>query len=338
MIADNLSHNPGHSNKTLTSTWHFSQAMRMLHGNLSTTTEPQDSSIAVVISLAIHAKLRGATDESRIHLLGLKRIIELRHGGFAALRVHATDLGNKIRRADVELALLAGTSTVFGSQPLPETQYVFSLDDRGVFAMPYPFSEACSTVQCATHDILTLCSYAGCAHLDAFQYQDIVTSIFQRLVDYVPLGYARPQRMIDDTCQLGLIAFMTTILYRDNQKRLFYTVSLSKLLRRQMSRFDFNGAYEQEDQYPQLRLWLLFIYAFSTSEYDRCCGVNSAVAQDIRAVAKVLNLRRWEDALANVSVYPWIPAFHDESGKKLWDSANYGLGDIDSFVKSTNLS
>ena len=321
MTADYQSLYRSRSDTALASIWHLSQAMRLLHRDLGTSTVPQDSSVAVAISLTIRATLRGSTKEGRIHLLGLKRMLELRPGGLVALRVRAAELVNKIRRADMELALSEGTLTVFGSQPLPATDHVIPLDSRGTFAMPYPVSEACTTVQCAMRDVLALCCYAGHAQLDPFQYQDTVISIAQRLVDYAPLGGARPSCQIDDVCQLGVMAFMATILYRIPHKRQAYTKLLNARLMARLGMFDDSKAYGHEHQYPSLRLWFVFVSALMAPEFERCRDADSAIVQNIRAVAEFLNLRSWDDTRAHLTLYPWITTFHDQPGRKLWESA-----------------
>jgi hypothetical protein len=313
------------------------QAMRLLRRDLAATAEPQDSSVAVVISLAVHANLTGAVDQSRIHLHGLKRILNLRPGGLAALCSHTPELGNKIRRADLELALVVGTPTIFGSQswplplPLPASPYVdvFPLDDgralRVKVALPYPLSETCVVVHSAMRDVLALCSCADSAvQLDAFQYQDLAISIFQRLVDYAPLGGLRPPHPLNDVCQLGLLAFMSTILHHTRQRQSAYTVLLSKVFWIQLDLFDNDMVSRQHNKYPSLRIWLIFIYAVSAPGYEQFCDMDSSVAQSIRTLAKTLTLGGWEDVAAHLSGYPWIAAFHNEPGKKLWESVTCG--------------
>ncbi|KPM43954.1 hypothetical protein AK830_g2606 [Neonectria ditissima] len=209
MTGAHISRHLGRRDASLESTRHFTEAMRLLRRELSTSSTPQDSSLAVIISLAIHATLTGAADESRMHLLGLKHVVDLRPGGLAALCAGAPEVGNKVRRADLNLALMVGTPTLFGSQPspLPATLHVVPLNGQtSSITLPDGLGDISPALQPVTRDVFALCSYAGCAQLGAFQYQDMVLSIFQRLADYAPLGGPRPSSQLDDKAGMLYIA------------------------------------------------------------------------------------------------------------------------------------
>jgi len=317
-----ISRSQGYGGKSLESTRHFLLALGLLRRDLGANSKPQYSSIVVAVSLAIYANLNGSTSESRIHLEGLKRILELRPGGLAALCSSTPEVGNKIRRVDLELALSAGTPTLFGSQPLPmpKLPYIILLDDRSsCVALPYPLGETSPVINSAMTDVLALCKYAGSAQLSAFQYQDLVISILQRLIDYAPLSDERLLHPLDNVCQLGLLAFMSTILSHSREKRPACSILLSDLLRTCLDRFDDEIVYDGVNKYPSFHLWLMFIYAVSAPEYEQCCNKDSFVARRIQVLANALILETWENTAAHLSTYPWVAAFHDEPSKKLWD-------------------
>ncbi|KAK7420753.1 hypothetical protein QQX98_002557 [Neonectria punicea] len=322
MTGAHVSRHLGQPDASLESTRHFAEAMRLLRRELSTNSDPQDSSLAVIISLAIHATLIGAVDESRIHLHGLKHVVQLRPGGLASLCAEAPEVGNKVRRADLNLALMAGTPTLFGAQssPLPETAYVVRVDRRiSNTPLPYPLGETSPVLQSAIRDVLALCSYAGFAQLGAFEYQDLVISIFQRLVDYAPLVGPRPSLPLDDVCQLGFLAFMNTVIHHNHQRTPACSPLLSDALRTRLDSFN-EMDFSQVDECSSFCLWLTFVYAISAPGYDQYCHPSSPVARHIRTLADTLTLETWQDVTAHLSVYPWITAFHDEPGKKLWES------------------
>lgn len=308
---------------SLDSTRHFIEAIRLLRLELSTNPVPQDSSLAVIVSLAIHANLTNTVDESRTHLRGLKHIIELRPGGLAALHAVVPEVGNKIRRADLELALTAGTTTLFGSQssPLPATLYVVPLDEQNVTtALPPPLDETSPVLQSAIRDVLALCGYAGRAHLGAFQYQDLIISIFQRLVDYAPLTSSRALSSLDDICQLSFLAFMSTIVHHNEQRTPPYSKLLSAMLRTRLDRFKDEIAFSQANGYASLCLWLIFIFVISAPNYEECCDPTSHIARHVNTLAGTHELKTWKDVSARLSSYAWISAFHDDLGKKFWVS------------------
>ncbi|SPN99119.1 uncharacterized protein DNG_02154 [Cephalotrichum gorgonifer] len=319
-----ISHGHAHGEKPLESARHFLLALRLLRRDLGSDRRPRDSSLFVSISLALHANLQGATSESRVHLQGLKRILELRPGGVVALCSDTPEVGNKVRRVDLELALASGTRTLFGSQvsPLPEPPYVVPLTDRVRHpALPHPLGEASPVIQLAMADVLALCSYAGREQLGALQYQNLVLSLTQRLVDQAPLGGERPSHPLDDVCQLGLLAFMGTLFNQARNGRRSCAALLSGLLRTRLDNFGGETTYATADGYIALQLWLLFIYAVSAPEFELCCDPDLFVARRIRVLASALALETWESATAHLCLYPWVGAFHDEPGKQLWAAA-----------------
>lgn len=316
-----ISKSKGQGGRSSESTRHFLLALRLLRRELSADYKSQDSIVVVVVSLAIYAIINGSTRESRIHLEGLKRILESRTGGLAALRLSAPEVHNKICRADLELALLAGTSTLFRSQPLPlpDPPYVIPVDvRRSCVALPHPLGEAGPVVHSVMMDVLAFCNYAGSAQLSAFQYQDLVISIQQRLVDYSPLLGERPSRTLDDICQLGLLAFMSTVLNHTRDGGPACSTLLSDLLRARLERFNDEVIDGRASTYPSFHLWLIFIYTVSTSEYEQGGDAHSSVARCMRVLANTLALGTWEGVAVHLRLYPWVAAIHDEPSKRLW--------------------
>ncbi|ERS97091.1 hypothetical protein HMPREF1624_06420 [Sporothrix schenckii ATCC 58251] len=314
----------GRRDEPLESTHHLLQAMRLLRRDLNAVSKTQETSvIAVVISLAIRANLADAVAESRTHLQALKRIVQLRPGGLVALCAAVPELGNKIRRTDAELALRSGMPTIFGSRhlSLPAPLYHVLLGDRWQsIALPFPLQDVCIELQPAIRDILMLCSYAGRSQLGTVQYQDLVISIVQRLVDYAPLDGARPPQPLDDICQLGFLSFMTTVVHREPRKRSAYFGLLSGLFRTRLGEFYSSTSSYTASNHPELHFWLHFIYAMSASDDSAPLRrVHLPTADRIRVLGEALAIRTWEVAVAHLRVYPWVDAFHDEMGRKIWE-------------------
>ncbi|PVI05998.1 hypothetical protein DM02DRAFT_667986 [Periconia macrospinosa] len=313
----------GHRDPSPESIRHFTEAMRLLRRELSSKSEPQDSSLAVIASLAIHADFTHSTNECRIHLQGLKHMIDLRPGGFPGLCLRIPEVGNKIRRVDLDLALMVGSSTLLGSQPspLPPTVYVAPINSPGSQkALPFPLYRTSEAFQTIIRDTMTLCDYAGRAQLGAFQYQNILLSIFQRLVDFSPLNGPRPLLELDDICQLGFLAFINTLVNYQPQMRSICPPLLSEMLEARILVFSKNTAPIGAQHDPHLCLWLIFIYAISAPDFGTCCDEKSPIAQSIYALAVMLTLKEWEDVHVRLSEYPWISEFHDEMGRRLWKS------------------
>lgn len=317
-----ISHSQGYGGKSLESTRHLLLALRLLRHNLDANSKPQYTTIVVAISLAMYANLTGSTSESRTHLKGLKCILEMRPGGLAELCLRSPEVANKIRRCDQELSLLAGTPTIFSSQPLPQPELplLVPVDDRRLCAaLSYCLDGTSPVVRFAMSDALALCKYAGKALLSAFQYQDLLISMIQRLIDYAPLLGVRPSHPLDDVCQLGLLTFMNTLISHTRETGAISSTLLSDLLWASLDRFSDDIAHNRADECLSLQLWLMFIYAISVPEYEKFWSTTSCAIQRIRLLADELALETWEDIAARLSVYPWVEAFHNEPSKKIWD-------------------
>jgi hypothetical protein len=217
---------------------------------------------------------------------------------------------------------LAGTPTIFGSQllPQPELPYVVPVDDRrSCVTLPHPLEETDPVIRFAMTDALALCKYAGRAQLSAFQYQNLLVSIIQRLIDYAPLGGKRPPHPLNNACQLGLLAFMSTLLDHTRETGSIYSTLLSDLLWASIESFDDEMAYGRVKDYPSLHLWLVFIYAVSAPEQEQSWNANSSIVRRIRIRANELALATWEGIATHLRVYPWVDAFHSKQSRKLWD-------------------
>lgn len=318
-----ISHLRGYVAKSPNSTRHLVLALRLLQRDIDDCSRAQDSTVVVAISLAMYANLNGAASESRIHLQGLKCVLGLRPGGLAALCRTSPEVGNKIRRADAELALLAGTPTEFGAAellPLPQPPHILApLTSRRVSVLlPSPLDESNPVLRYATADVLTLCSYAGSSQLSPLQYQDIVLSIFQRLIDYAPLGGDRPSNPLDDVYQLGLLAFMSMVLYHNHGRQPTCPTTLSNQFRTRLDRFDKEAVSSSPKKYSSLYFWLMFMCILSMPENEQCRDANSLLHRRIQLLAGKLGLNDWNDVSKCLCVYPWVAALHDVPGRKLW--------------------
>jgi hypothetical protein len=297
---------------------HFLSALQLLRRDVDADHKRRDSIVVVVISLAMYALINGSTSESRIHLKGLKSILESRTGGLAALRLNSPEVYNKIRRADLELALLVGTPTLFASRPLPLPNPPYVIPLNSVKSSVSLLGEVDPAIHSVIVDVLAFCDYLSSTQLDAFEYQDLVISILQLLIDYSPLGGERPSHPLDDICQLGLLAFMSTLFHCTRDRGPACSGLLSDLLRTCLHRFNEAVIDGRATLLPSFHLWLIFIYILSTSDYEQSCDSHSSFARCIRILGTTLALETWESVVAHLKFYPWVAAIHDEPSKALW--------------------
>ncbi|KAF4972960.1 hypothetical protein FZEAL_9460 [Fusarium zealandicum] len=297
--------------ETLEATSHFSQALRLVNCQLSQPTPPHDSTIAVIVSLACHSKLIRDTPKSDMHLDGLQRILDLRAGGLSELRVSNRALMHKICRIDLDVALTLGTRTRYGGAGLTAA----AAGPVAARILAYPLNQMCETLRQMTRELLALCRRPGRAKMTALQYQDVLISLTQRLVDFAPLGGERPQDLLDDVWQLGLLAFLSMVNYSTSYIREINCGLLLGLLR---DRVESRALSARGLDYAPLRLWIIILYALSLPDED----AESRPTAMIREVAQELKVRTWDDVKARLRPFPWIAVVQDAPGKRLWESVS----------------
>ena len=308
------------------SVWHCAEAMRLLSEELNYQNDEThlDSRIVVIVTLAIRARLRGEIQESLVHMLGLKKVINSVAGGLPALERQNPEVGIKIRRCDVELSLYTGTLTINSGRLLPSlAQFVPINQVSEAFPLPSPINKSSTIIMCSMRDALALCHYAGSSHFEAPRYHDIILSIFERLVDFCPLNGARPVNFIDDVCQLGLIAFMVTIApFHKNFSNFSLPYGLLK------SRLSIEHLFEDIHTHTTqldlpFYLWLTMFLSMpsATSTQDQAAQPDIHAIQIVQYFSRSMDVKAWEDARVYLSLYPWIPEYHDTWGKTLWDQA-----------------
>jgi hypothetical protein len=315
MTAEFVSHFRGYKDETLKGTWHFSQTLRLVNRDLSAVAVPQEQTVAVVVGLAIQSNMAGAIHTSQMHLDGLQRIIALRPGGLVMLRESNLGLMQKICRTDNEFALLEGTPTRYGPvlAALNPTILAPLYRDCETPVLYHPLAQMSLPLQYITLDVLAFCCAVDQRKLESYQYQDIIISICQRLLDFAPLSGLRPIDPLEDVWQLGLITFMTTILYHQKRLRFIYNGPLPRLLRSRLS----NDCFLQMDGHQSLLFWLLYISGFSVFEGS---GEYWLIPKVQKLIQK-LKIKTWEDAKMQLGIFPWIGAAHDAPGRMFWERA-----------------
>ena len=299
---------------------HFAQSIYLINRDLSSSTELKPSTIAVVTSLTIHANLTGALKESRVHLDGLTRMVNLFSGGLSGLRDNNSPLVQKICRTDIEVALREGTVTKFGSDPAmiraaASASARLNANGRSGVRLDGPLIRPCATLQYIIKDILALCECArdGWQKLEPHEYQDAVITVFHRLIGFSPLRDSRPLPLLDDTWHIGLLAFMTTIFHAHVTHRALYSDILTHKLRSHL--LDEELAKDTQDQ--RFRFWLFFVYNLCMPEnFD-----GRWLVPQVTMLIQQLKFTSWAQAKASLGNFPWIDLLHDPPSRKLWELA-----------------
>lgn len=312
MTTSFVSHFRGDKHETLEAAGHFSRALKLVNDDLSAVAIPQESTIGVIVMLTMQSNMSGALHTSRIHLDGLQRIIDLRPGGLGRLRECNLVLMQKLCRADNGLALLEGTPTHFGKflETISATMLLPLYDGSEMPMLSYPLNKICLPLQLVTQDVLALCRCAGKMKLEAYEYQDAVLSICQRLLDFAPLSGVRPLDTLEDAWQLGLLSFMTTVLSHPLPLPPTSKPLLPRLLRARLETHNFLRA----DGYQPILLWFLFIYGVSSFKSSEECRL----VQTIQSLSIELEINTWNDAKRYLELFPWIGIMQNSKGEELW--------------------
>ncbi|KAI0144386.1 hypothetical protein GGR57DRAFT_482405 [Xylariaceae sp. FL1272] len=109
---------------------HYAKAMKLLRERIAgenTDDIVKKSTLSIIISLAMHALLQGDHEAAHYHVLGLKRIVELR-GGLRPLLWHSPNLLMELLRTDIVLALYANRSPVFFQDTVQDPPWPYPRD------------------------------------------------------------------------------------------------------------------------------------------------------------------------------------------------------------------
>jgi hypothetical protein len=316
MSATYVSYFRGYKDESIETARHLSQALRLLNYDLSTSPVPQETSITMVVSLALLANMSGDLQSSQIHLEGLQRIIDLYPGGLEGIRGSNKALMQKICRADNEFSILKGIRTqICPTSTVRRARFEATLYRHNeIPTLSPPLTQLCLPMQHIMRDILTLCCILRTRKLDGYQYQDVHITITQQLLEFSPISHAQRVETIDDACQLGLLTFMITIQYH-RILRYIYSGILHQLLLEMLE----NDTILLVSKYLPFRLWLIFMYGLSVIEDKE----KTWVIAELQKLIVTLQITSWTDGKKLLDLFPWIEVVHDIPGRKLWDLATY---------------
>ncbi|KAM0554801.1 hypothetical protein ACHAPJ_006873 [Fusarium lateritium] len=297
--------------ESLEATRHFSQALRIMNPRLSQPSAAQnDPNVVIIISLAIHSIIMQDLSASVMHLEGLQRLLDFRPGGISGIRECNRALAHKICRTDIELAVAQGTRTRFSDAGLTAA----AAGPVSARNLAYPLNQTSELLRQVTRELFALCRRPGRAKMAGLQYQDVLISMWQRIIDFAPLGGTRPQDLLDDVWQLALLAFLVTVTWSTSFLRNVHCKLLHKLLREHV---ESRALLARGDDYQALWFWVVFIYALSLPDD----GSEKIPLKELREMGQKLDVRTWEDLRAKFKQFPWIGVVHDIPGKKLWELA-----------------
>jgi hypothetical protein len=149
------------------------------------------------------------------------------------------------------------------------------------------------------------------AKFDPLDFQEMLISILYRLLNLNPPWNSSMDAIsyTEQVYYLGLLAFASTILFNIRRwKKLPYELLAAKL------RHALLNMSEAASLERTALLWTLFVGGISVLRGDDLV----VVMPWIRTIASSLGITHWEGAKAHLAQHPWLDAFHDEPGQRLW--------------------
>ncbi|RVD89240.1 uncharacterized protein DFL_000256 [Arthrobotrys flagrans] len=298
--------------------FYFVQSVRQLRERLLTPDTGllfSDSTLFLVLSLALYAHMTGDGATARNHMKGLRKIVVMR-GGIRSFR-HNEKLLMEILRCDLGIALQCGTTPVFFlDQPFLEPLF------------PYPDHTPYFTTSKVAHPVsekflenITPALAEAWTFLKGFSYlmnsaaesdrrlpqstlMNAMTSTMYRLI-----SMSFKQNSIDEAIRLGLLSFSSYIFLRWQSITLEYihlpTVYKSSLVNLNLS----------QEFPPEIMLWLLMVGAISMfGEED-----NVWLKPWLKVNFELCGVGGWGDLKGVLKGLMWVEIVLDKAGEQVYE-------------------
>lgn len=169
-------------------------------------------------------------------------------------------------------------------------------------------------LRCVIADLITVSHLLNrdrmCFKSEPYTFQEIWISVSYRLLHRYPLTGSRPEKDSDNAWYLGVLALITTFLFRNSRSQPVSYDLLAESLR------DVLKGTSSNDLEGTTFLWLLFIGGVSIfGATDRIW-----LLPRIQACLLNLNIDNWQTARNKIRKFPWIDAAHDKPGHELWQA------------------
>lgn len=228
-----------------------------------------------------------------------------------------------IIRVDAELALQNGSATVFGSDafrngisPGSKTFEVIreSLPNTTPAESTYFMLEVVSFSKA-----LDKIDQKGSPRLDPLGFMETMTWLLYHLVEATQLGQPRssiPKRQYEGVANLGMLAFMTTLLpeYGRVPERSSYPL-LCHRLKSAIQDLHFTSTWDDNRESWLLLLWALLMGGITAIKGNERLELSPLILE----ASSRLQLHSWSALQDQLRRFPWIGTLHDRPGLKLWE-------------------
>lgn len=307
---------------------HLSQTFRLVNERFSGNDAVSDATIAVVVILAQHERLRGNHREGLVHVGGLERMVQLR-GGVRALSRYRPGLTQKMFKVDLEYALHQGTATRFSAEDVvPNSTALFGrLDgseinyDQAVtnvinLRLPKHLNTCLQTVFSDMNSLARLMNDA-CAgrrpRIKPYIFLDTVILLGYRLLQVSPLSGPRSFSCLENAVHVGLAVYLMAFLRGLDMK--VTNIPLIANLARSVAQ-DHVGS-ERVDR--EVILWMLFVgRASAFGEAD-----DKWLIPKMAETMRCLGIDSWEGVSRVLATFPWVSDIHGRSAQALWYKSTF---------------
>ncbi|CAI6096671.1 hypothetical protein V2G26_016431 [Clonostachys chloroleuca] len=281
----------------------------------------EDSTIGMIISLITQEYIRQQTQTAKLHLEGLKRIVNLR-GGLKQFESNPGVL-YKICKTEITYCLETGQPQIFYRNSMPQIHKAleangFELDRQKVISTLLH-----KNIDPSLEDLLVdVCAVArlfnenkGKQIFDLVSFQEMNITIFSRLLRFHHLNAPKRESNIEAAYHIGMTLFMMIISLQHDNRRILDFPLVTSTLRNILA----EGLGDDESE---LTLWLSLLGAiWCIDDPDP-----SFFHTRIRTMTGRLGLRTWEETENRVRRFPWINFLHGEMGQQVWGDASWSPG------------
>ncbi|KAH7142113.1 hypothetical protein EDB81DRAFT_691592 [Dactylonectria macrodidyma] len=294
--------------------YHLSRTLSLVQKRLERPDALSDSTIGIVLSLISHESIRQEHASAKVHVDGLRRMVELR-GGLSQLEGNIPLL-LKVCKTDIIFAIQHGGPTIFFRDSMPQVQVLLSSKGLSLDRASAASSVQHGGLEPYLHEILldvisTSSLFNNKLHMHSVglvAFQEMLVSICYRLLRLHPLDEPRQASDIQTVYHIGLTIFMMTLFLQYNRHQIMDHKLVSFCFKDVLVR----GSFEHESE---LMLWFMFIGGIWVSgDVDTYW-----VVPRIRATLQQLGIKTWDEAQSSLRKFPWINVLHDQPGRELWD-------------------
>ncbi|VUC25496.1 unnamed protein product [Clonostachys rosea] len=303
----------GHGDSSSKALYSLSRTVSHVKNRLESPGALSDSTITLVLSLISQEQLKKLDSRAKIHLDGLRRIIELR-GGLKQLEGKAPLL-LKVCKVDVIFALQFGGPTIFFRDEMLRVRE--EMASKGLFqrllALPaiHDMNALCPLLKAVLLDVLDFSALVNGNKsklvVDLINFQEIVMSVFFRLLRMHPLNGVPLTNDTDAMYHLGLIIFMLTLFITIEKQRILDCIPVSDTLRDLLD-------HDLSKASGELVLWVLLVGGIWTSTVE-----GDWILPKLQLMKQWLRLNDWEEVQCRIASFPWIGVLHDQPGRSLWN-------------------